>query len=147
MNLYDPIKKIMTRDVITVNPTDPLSKVKEIFESNNIHHIPVCKTNAICGMISKSDFLHFIRGIHHSTYDQFIEKSRLRAYKAEDIMTKGLAKMEPEDRINVALEVFKENMFHAIPIVKDDELVGIVTTLDIIRELANEESPVKYIKD
>lgn len=147
MNLYAPVRSIMTTNVITVDPSEPLFKVKEIFESNNIHHVPVVRSNKIVGLISKTDFLHFIRGIHHSTYDKFIEKSRLRSYKAEDIMTKGLAKMDPNDRINVALEVFKENLFHAIPICEDDELIGIVTTYDIINALAKEDAELKFIED
>jgi acetoin utilization protein AcuB len=51
-------------------------------------------------------------------------------------MTTKLAKLEPSDKINVALEVFKENLFHGIPIVNNDALVGIVTTYDIIKHLA-----------
>jgi acetoin utilization protein AcuB len=53
-------------------------------------------------------------------------------------MTKGLAKLDPEDRINVALEIFLVNRFHAIPVVKNEELVGIVTTYDIIKTLAGQ---------
>lgn len=146
MNLHAPISTIMTKDLITVNPSDPLAKVKEIFNTHKIHHIPVVRDTSIVGMISKSDFLHFIRGVHHSTYDEFIEQSRLRSYRAEDLMTKGLAKLEPEDKINVALEVFKENLFHAIPICKDHELVGIITTFDVIRTLAEEDVPVRAIE-
>jgi acetoin utilization protein AcuB len=51
-------------------------------------------------------------------------------------MTKGLAVLSPDDRINVAIEVFKENILHAIPIVKDGELIGLLTTHDIIKQLA-----------
>ncbi|MBK8669766.1 MAG: CBS domain-containing protein [Saprospiraceae bacterium] len=61
---------------------------------------------------------------------------RLNNYTAKDIMTKKLAKMDPDDKINIALEVFKENLFHAIPVVKDEKIVGIVTTFDIINRLA-----------
>ncbi|MDX1665798.1 MAG: CBS domain-containing protein [Saprospiraceae bacterium] len=57
-----------------------------------------------------------------------------------------MAKLSPKDRINVALEIFMENRFHAIPVVSDNELVGIVTTFDIIKELASEEvSPDQII--
>ena len=54
-------------------------------------------------------------------------------------MTQGIATLEPNDRINVALQIFMENLFHAIPVVEDDEVVGILTTYDIIKALQEED--------
>lgn len=139
MNVLAPISTIMTRDLITVNPEDKLTTVKEIFEKNNIHHIPVVRFKQIVGIVSKTDFVYFVRGFTNNDEDKYVNEARLRAYRAEEIMTKGLAKVEPGDRINVALEVFRVNRFHAIPVVENDELVGIVTTFDIIKALADEE--------
>jgi acetoin utilization protein AcuB len=51
-------------------------------------------------------------------------------------MTKGLATLSPDDRIDIAIEVFRENILHAIPVVENDELVGLITTHDIIEALA-----------
>ena len=54
-------------------------------------------------------------------------------------MTTKLAKLEPTDRVNVALEVFRVNKFHALPVVEgEDMLKGIVTTFDIIDYLARD---------
>ncbi|MEZ4981104.1 MAG: CBS domain-containing protein [Saprospiraceae bacterium] len=139
MNVLAPVKNIMTKNLITVNPEDKLTTVKDIFEKHNIHHIPVVRYKKIEGIISKTDFVHFVRGFTKNDEDKFVNEARLRAYRAEDIMTKGLAKVEPTDRINVVLEVFLVNRFHAVPVVENDELVGIVTTFDIIKNLANEE--------
>ena len=52
-------------------------------------------------------------------------------------MTEKNATLRSSDRISVAIETFKENLFHAIPIVDHGKLVGIVTTHDIINCLAN----------
>ena len=147
MNVLAPIKSIMTTDLITVNPKDKLMVVKEIFDKNNIHHIPVVRYKEIVGIISKSDFLHFVRGFNRNEEDKFVNDARLRAYNAEDLMTKSLAKVEPEDRINVALEIFLVNQFHAIPVVVGAELVGILTTYDVIKELAKEEVSPQQILD
>lgn len=129
----------MSTNLLTVNPKDKLTAVKEIFETHQIHHIPVVRYKEIVGMISKTDFLHFLRGFNRNEEDRFVNEARLRAYNAEDLMTTGLAKIGPEERINVALEIFKENRFHAIPVVSENELVGILTTYDIINTLANEK--------
>ncbi len=129
----------MTTRLITVNPKDKLTAVKEIFDQNKIHHIPVVRFKEIVGIISKSDFLHFLRGFQRNEEDRFVNEARLRVYKAEDIMTTGIAKVTPEDRINVILDIFLENRFHAIPVIDRGDLVGIVTTFDLIRAVAEED--------
>lgn len=138
MNLLAPVSTLMTTKLITVHPTDKLTVVKDLFDKNKIHHLPVVKYKEIVGMVSKTDLLSFLKGFESDSYDNYMNDVRLKNYTAEDIMTRGLAKLEPSDRINVALEVFKENLFHALPVVEDGELVGILTTFDIIRALANE---------
>jgi acetoin utilization protein AcuB len=67
-----------------------------------------------------------------------LTNNRLKTWEAEDIMSTKLAKVESSDAIRTALEVFKINRFHALPVVDNDELVGIVTPLDIVIALANE---------
>ena len=139
----------MTTDLITVNPGDKITEVKKIFDQHKIHHIPVVRYKEIVGIISQTDFLQFLRGFNKNEEDRFVNEARMRAYNAEDLMTKGLAKLSPNDRINVALEIFMENRFHAIPIIEESgdkkELVGILTTFDIIKELASEKVTAQQI--
>lgn len=115
-----------------------MTQVQEIFEKFNIHHVPIVRDGRILGIVSKSDSLYFLKGFTKNADDKFVNTARMRAYRAEDIMTKGLAKLEPNDRINVALEIFKTNRFHAVPVVENGILVGMLTTFDIIRALAEE---------
>lgn len=147
MNTFAPISSIMTTHLVTVNPEDTLVRVKEIFDQHNFHHLPVVRFREIVGIISRSDVDHFVGGATHGDAgaDRFVENLRLQRAKAQDIMTKGLAKLEPEDRINVALEVFSINRFHALPVVKDGELVGIVTPFDVLRALAQERPKAPHL--
>lgn len=140
MNLLTPVSKIMTSDLITASPQDSLQTVKEKFEAKRIHHIPVVEFRKIVGIISKSDLLYFLKGIRldDKTTD-FANEARMMHFTAADIMTSKLAKLEPNATIATALEVFKENLFHALPIVENDELVGILTTYDIISTLADDK--------
>lgn len=133
MNLRAPVSSIMSVDLITVSPEDLISKIIDIFKREKIHHLPVIDEGKVVGIVSKSDVRSFKKGYC------FDGQTELPAgCKVKDIMTTGLAKMEPEDKIDVALEVFKENLFHAILITEDNHLRGIVTTLDIIKALAEE---------
>jgi len=135
MDLSAPISTIMTKNLITVSENDPLTKIEEIFNEFKIHHIPVVDKGKLIGMVSKSDYLFFKRGYSNEQRDR-LDSKRLKSKHVKDIMTQGLAKLAPNDKIAIALEVFKENLFHGIPIVEDEAIVGIVTTLDIIKHLS-----------
>ena len=90
--------------------------------------------------------MFFRRGFLDNKEAEKMEDIRLNNYQVSYIMTKGMAKLESDSRINVALELFKENIFHAIPIVEKDVLVGLVTTYDIINNLANDKQAVAEYK-
>lgn len=142
MHFQAPVSEYMTKQVISVSTEDNLATVKEIFDKYNIHHIPVVHIRKIEGIISKSDLLLFLRGFSTEENSQALDEARLRNFKARDIMTTRMAKVESTDRMNVVLEVFKINRFHALPVVDNDELVGIITTHDIIASLVADD-PVK----
>lgn len=143
MNLLAPISTIMTHDPITLHPKDTLTEVVKVFDNHNFHHIPVVQGGRLVGMVSKTDLLHFRKGFSTNRVDDFNEMMRLQSHCVEDIMTKGLAKLEETDRINVAVEVFKHNFLHALPVVDGERLVGIVSTHDIIRHLSEDKEVVK----
>ncbi len=143
MNVLKPVSTIMAKQLITVDPSDRLRDVKEIFDKHNIHHIPVVRYKNIVGIISKNDFDRFLHNSPKGSDngDKLIENTRLDTWKVRDIMTDKLAKVDSKEPIRTALDLFRLNRFHALPVVDDEELVGMVTTFDIIDAIA--EEPVK----
>jgi acetoin utilization protein AcuB len=140
MNVLTPVSKIMTTHLQTVLPSDPLFKVKELFDANRFHHIPVVRYNKIVGMISRSDFQAYYSTLDKHFESRFINDVLLKYHKCEEIMSTKLAKVNPEDRLAVVIEIFKDNIIHSLPVVNnEDELVGIVTTHDLIQQLAKEK--------
>ncbi|MEM7102389.1 MAG: CBS domain-containing protein [Bacteroidota bacterium] len=133
MNLYAPISEIMTTNLITVSPREKMTIVDKIFKEKRIHHIPVAETDGtLVGIISKTDYLKMHQALALGNGGDDFE-TLLDSYTAENIMTKGIAKLGENDRVDVAARIFKENLFHAIPIVsQENRLVGIVTTYDVI---------------
>lgn len=138
MNIFAPVSSLMTdhKHLVTISPEEPLSKVKEIFETHKFHHIPVVRFREVVGIVSKTDFEHFMGGASHYEEDRFVNQLRLERTQVNEIMTKRLGKVAPDDRINVVLEVFLVNRFHALPVVEEDELVGIITPFDIMTALS-----------
>ncbi len=138
MNLAEKVSTIMTHEVITLHPKDNLKSAGELFEKHNIHHIPIVEAGALGGMLSKSDYLLFQRGFQINKDSKAVDDVRNELFEVGLIMTKGLAKLGSDDRINTALEIFTINRFHALPVVDGDKLVGILTTYDILNQLAKE---------
>ena len=126
----------MKTDLVTVSPDDTMKTVEDIFKKAKFHHLPVEWDGHLVGIVSKSDYLFFKRGFSEDGSDTRMDNLRLKTRKVKEFMTTGLAHLEPTDKINVALEVFKENLFHAIPVVEDGKIVGMVTTFDVINALS-----------
>ncbi|MEP6793441.1 MAG: CBS domain-containing protein [Saprospiraceae bacterium] len=139
MDFTAPVSNYMSKKLLTVSPRDSMKAVKEIFDNNRIHHIPVVKYKTIVGIISKADYLYFLRNVQSTEHLPLVEHESLEKFYVEDIMTTGMATMESTERVNVALDVLSENLFHAIPIVDNGELVGIFTTQDVIKILMEED--------
>lgn len=138
MNLLGPVKDIMTANPITLSPSATIGDAAKIFDEHKVHHIPITIGQKLVGIVSMTDYLFFRRGFLDDRDDEKIEDIRMNNYEVNFIMTKGIARMSSNERINIALDIFKENLFHAIPIVDNDILVGILTTHDIIINLAKD---------
>jgi acetoin utilization protein AcuB len=134
MNADRTIREIMTTSLVTVSPDKPATDIQEIFRKNEFHHIPVVeKGERLVGIISKEDLYKVAsllalqaRGSNHTgnEYGQLT---------AADLMTKYPIALDPEDTIGLAADIFLANKFHALPIVEDEQLVGLVTTHDLLK--------------
>ncbi len=125
----------MTPDPITVAPVDNLKKVQLLFDEHKIHHLPVIDEGKVVGIVSKSDLFLFRRGKGLSYLEGQQEDFRLVNTKVEEIMILGLAKLNPTEGIEIAVEIFEENILHAILVVEGEHLRGIVTPFDLIHAL------------
>ncbi|HSR66327.1 MAG TPA: CBS domain-containing protein [Acidobacteriota bacterium] len=58
-------------------------------------------------------------------------------YAVRDIMTTDLVTLSPQDRLEKAVKFVLDNKFGSLPVLdKNDELIGILTTHDIIKALS-----------
>ena len=136
MKADTPVRSIMSSDLITADPNDTLDKLQKNMADNMIHHIPVVENGNIAGMISLND----INRLAHP-FTQFNNPEAAASNNqlfstmlAKEIMTNPVVKIRDNDPVSSAVDIFLENVFHALPVVNDkDELVGMLSTLDIIR--------------
>ncbi len=133
MKKRTPVSKIMTKDVISVNSTNNLSDVVQIFKERNIHHIPVVSGEKLIGMISKSDIerISFVT----DTNGEQANTSVYSMLNLEQVMTKQLETVQSDDQIRDAANLLARGKYHALPVIENEKLAGIVTTTDVINYL------------
>ena len=134
--LNTPIAKIMTREVLTLAPNDIMEKAQSLFQENAIHHLPVIDhANQPIGIISSRDLDKVLHGftLFKTQQSEAYNHSILKALLVRDVMTKPVAKILETNPLKMAADIFRENFFHALPVVhKDGTLVGILTTYDLL---------------
>lgn len=134
------VSAIMTRYLVTVTPNTTAKKVSEIFETHEMHHVPVVENDKLVGIISKIDVLKITHciGLLKSKQDIRFNDDILNSVLAEEIMTANAMTVSVDDPLSKAAALFSTNKFHALPVVQDEKLVGILTTYDLIEYAYNE---------
>ncbi len=129
--MNEPIHQHMTTNVVTLRPDSTLGEARDILLKKRIHHLPVVEDNKLVGMVTSWDI--FKLGKSAEEYNSM---------KASDIMTTKVATLEPDQHLGAVADVLTRHLFHAVPIVNDQhELLGIVTSTDIIRYGHTKEYP------
>jgi CBS domain-containing protein len=61
----------------------------------------------------------------------------LDEYTVDEIMSRPLVSLSPNEDVLSAADLMQQRALHRVIVVRDGELVGIVSTLDIVRAVAN----------
>mgnify|MGYP003410241545 CR=1 FL=1 len=83
------ISEVMTTEVITADRSQALSEVYDLFESRNIHHLPVMDGQKPVGMVSASDVLRLVYDIEDPT-DRMMRSMLDHQFNIDDAMTADL---------------------------------------------------------
>ena len=132
MKIDRPVAEIMTPNPLFVGLHTPIDVIHRIFEKNTFHHLPVVHIGKVVGIISKSDYLKVQHMLTCSWSGTVGIQDIYKDFCAADIMSRQPLKIEPLDSIGLAADIFLVNKLHALPVVQDDELVGIVTSHDLL---------------
>jgi len=128
------ITTIMTENVVCISPDQYLLDVKHIYEKKKWHHhIPVIENEELVGMVSLIDFMYNISGAGIND-DNIIYKE----LKVKDIMTQKPFYLTTNATIEDVAKVLAEGYYHAVPVLEDNRIVGIVSTADIIKFFLDE---------
>ena len=141
------VEQIMTSNPVTVGPGDTLVEVARMLDANEISGLPVIDvTNCVIGVVSKTDVLHrAVEGPLGSRPASFFESIAEGLGRGSDLDPEELGVVEefmsteflsvsPDDSVSSVARRMSDMGYHrAIVVDADRRLLGIVTSLDILR--------------
>lgn len=119
----------MTRKVIAMSPKDTVRDANRVLQKNRIHHLPVVEGGELVGIVSDTDLRKWV--LREEKINEGGTVTR-RTGLLEEIMTRDVITMSPEDTIEDALLILHRRRFGALPVVEGRKLVGIITKADIL---------------
>lgn len=111
------VKDIVSEDVVYVSVPGTREKALEIIVKENVSVVPVVKegTNKLVGILTRSDL------ITNPDEEQIAM-----------LMTRDLVTAELDEPIEEVAKKMVENNVRRVPVVKGEDLAGIVTAFDIV---------------
>ena len=124
----------MTKNVATVQVSDDLHDVIDLVKKNHIRHVPVLEGHDVVGIISSTD-------INRLTFSSLFENQEgadeaiLEMLSISQVMTQKPRTVEATLSIKEVAEILASEEYHALPVIENGQLAGIVTTTDVITYL------------
>ena len=136
------VRDWMTRNLVTLSPEASVAEALTLCRERRIRHIPILEEGRLVGIVSDRD----LRDASPTLGDPD-RASALQEIRVEDVMTREVITVDPQDSIeNAAQEMYElkieslpvvaeESVANEGPVVAEEELLGIVTSSDVMRAL------------
>jgi CBS domain-containing protein len=147
----------MTQEVVTLDPDMTLKEVDRVLLSYGVSGGPVVEDGVLIGLISRTDVIRFlyaeqaeaakISGYYTSPFpiaipalERLAQDSRkiadhMTKEKVRNIMSTDVRSVGPNDDVQAVAAKMASEGFHRMPVLDEGALVGIVTSIDLVRLL------------
>lgn len=127
------VSDLMSRNILTGYVKNSFTHTLRLFSQMPFHHLPIVNVKTeLIGMVSSNDMMKILT-VQLAMLNDFTEDGLNNAIDISEIMTTDVITVSPEATIKEALFLFCEHNIHSLPVVKDKELVGIITTNDLLK--------------
>jgi CBS domain-containing protein len=152
----------MTAGVHSVDPDMPLPELERSFLRERVSGFPVVEGRRLVGVVSRSDVVRQLcvegslseqlagRYVDLSGFSQAGEPAdevgrrvggRIEGLRVRDVMVREVVTVEPDAPVARAAAVMVARRIHRLPVVDGARLLGIVSSLDLVRLLAEAGEP------
>ncbi|MFA9378738.1 MAG: CBS domain-containing protein [Lachnotalea sp.] len=131
------VRDIMSTDVVKVSTLDTIEKTAQLMKQHNIGSIPVCDHNSVVGIVTDRDI-----ALRSVASGQNTNKQQVSSIMSTDC-TFGKPDMDVSD----ASRIMSEKQIRRLPIVENDNLIGIVALGDISLETSTQDNAEDALKN
>ena len=135
--LNEHVRDIMTKNPVTVSPDNTLAEVNDVMVKKRLQQLPVTEGGKLVGLIT--------------TFDLWKDRDAAAVAtkrKVSEVMTTGIVKLAPKDKVGTAAELFVDRRFKTLPVVNlDNDLKGVVTAFDVIHHVYKKEYPKEFMTE
>ncbi len=153
------VSEVMKRNVKTISPEVGLPELEREFIAQGVSGFPVLDQGRLVGIVSRSDVVRqltveheaaaltsdFYRdetGFHEvplETMEQLADRvgERIEQLRVQDVMSRQLFKVAPDQPLRFVAQTLVDNHIHRVLVTDGDQLLGLVTALDLVRLVAN----------
>lgn len=126
------VADMMTREVITVAPSDRAADAAARARAHRIRHLPVVEVGRLVGIVTDRE----LRDAAPNSALGVEAAQAAAQLRVADLMRREVITTHPLDRLADAARVLSERRIGCLPVVEGDRLVGIITETDVLRCLA-----------
>ncbi|MCL1817096.1 MAG: CBS domain-containing protein, partial [Clostridiales bacterium] len=119
------VRDKMTKDVVTISISDPLTKAQRLMQQNDFHHLPVLSGKKLTGVLSDSDIEYYLSDNSGADTKDLTVKDVLPP-------NKRCVTIAPNVSIEQAVMLLQNNKSGCLPVVEGESMVGIITLSDVL---------------
>ncbi|TQV72896.1 CBS domain-containing protein [Aliikangiella marina] len=125
-----PISSCMEKHVVSVGVEDTAERVREVFDIHQLTCVPVIDAQGQCfGVLSATDLIHFCNS-----------RENPKSEHAWEMCTHQIIEVSVDLSIREASELMVKHNIHHLLVVEDNQLKGIVSSIDLIGEFLKQSA-------
>ncbi|GAB4580771.1 MAG: hypothetical protein Fur0022_35130 [Anaerolineales bacterium] len=132
------VRAWMTPNPVTISPTTTLPQAQQLMMEKNVRRLPVVWQGKLIGILTYGD-IREARPSDANLLSVYELNLVLDHLLVKAIMTPDPLCIHPDATIGEAAHMLLKHKFGGLPVVENDQLVGIITETDLCRLIVQEE--------
>lgn len=138
MKKNESVTHVMTPQPVSISQHESVSAARHLINEKNVHHLPVTEGGRLVGILTSNDFLRVSFGEYGNQDGRSLDAILDHTYTLTDLMSPNPVRISKSDTVREAARILAVSDFHSLPVVDGHELIGIVTSSDLIRHLLDQ---------